>query len=174
MMAYFSLVLVVAVVFFAFPASSGSANNHYLPRPAQAIGRTTLLYCRYGDARDHYFRRPFRYGTNAYEDAENLVEDDFPFLAADKCRLAKDMEQEIQYLRTLMDKCERCDSAVEPLPAKLTTLSGRSVACGDGASSWCRGADLPCIDTPYGAFCAPCPVGYDRNGTLCVERTSCR
>ncbi|XP_021694815.1 cartilage oligomeric matrix protein-like [Aedes aegypti] len=152
--------VVVIVLGFAIPSTDGFTNGH----------RREEVSCRYGDARDHYFSQPFRYGESASEDARNLVEDDSPFVVADKCRLAKDMEQEIQYLRTLMDKCERCVSSLDSIPAGS---SGRGVSCEDGGAFWCRERSLPCIDTPIGAVCTPCPVGHDWNGSECIPRAVC-
>ncbi|KAL1394664.1 hypothetical protein pipiens_011787 [Culex pipiens pipiens] len=73
------------------------------------------------------------------------------------------MEKEIQYLRNLMDKCDRCESGTS---SPIT--DGRKCAdspCASGAS---------CTDTPTGAtVCGPCPVGYDGNGLSCTPRSGC-
>ncbi|XP_058445339.1 cartilage oligomeric matrix protein-like [Malaya genurostris] len=109
----------------------------------------------YGDARDHYLQP----GKNHHQQTEHSP---FP---PDKCRLAKEMEQEIHVLRTLMDKCDRC-------LAETTTLTGEG---GDGRRRCSEGpcfGQTPCIETSDGkTVCGPCPVGFDGNGTHCHART---
>ncbi|XP_065077547.1 uncharacterized protein LOC135700817 [Ochlerotatus camptorhynchus] len=164
------LPFVLLLVLGAAAFSSGAANHR---RPVRSPPTTTTT-CRYGDARDHYFQQPFPYGSNPEVDAYDLVDDDSPF-PADKCRLAKEMEKEIQYLRRLMDKCERCVSSEEEMSTQLRGPNRKSVNCEDGGSSWCLSGPSPCEDTPFGSICELCQIGYDKNGSTCVRRAaSCK
>uniref|UniRef100_A0A1Q3FR29 Putative conserved secreted protein n=1 Tax=Culex tarsalis TaxID=7177 RepID=A0A1Q3FR29_CULTA len=137
--------VVFTLALVLLPALTPQAVNHF---------RDLRPGC-FGDARDQYFAEatPFQ---------ENPEDDEFGF-APDKCRLATAMEKEIQYLRNLMDKCDRCEYGTS---SPIT--DGRKCAdspCASGAS---------CTDTPTGGtVCGPCPVGYDGNGLSCSPRAGC-
>ncbi|XP_055618836.1 thrombospondin-4-like [Toxorhynchites rutilus septentrionalis] len=108
----------------------------------------------YGDARDGYFSKQFTSHGSDQTDSE------LPF-PADKCRLAREMLEEIQYLRTLMDKCERC-----PVGTMNLVDGGR---CKDKPCL----SETSCVDTGSGAICGPCPVGFDSDGGVnCVPRAA--
>ncbi|XP_055585682.1 thrombospondin-4-like [Uranotaenia lowii] len=138
--------------------------------------------CHYGDLRDHYFGRPLQFA-----DPERLLlqERDLP-APLDRCRMAKEMEQEIHYLRTVLDKCTGCDSSVTQISRRRSGRTRPEVGhisghdSGDAGMAMakcrdhpCRHDETGCTETGRGIFCGPCPVGYEGNGLDCVAKQAC-
>ncbi|XP_053698006.1 cartilage oligomeric matrix protein-like [Sabethes cyaneus] len=112
---------------------------------------STAVGC-YGDARDYYFQQSMLLA--------DMLPRNSPF-APDKCRLAYDMLKQIENLRVVMDKCDRCQAEIVEIPSRGGICGGG--LCFEGSS---------CTDNyrPSTAVCGPCPVGFDGNGTHCIRR----